>query len=324
MKFVVISSKGQSIQECVFKDLLNKENIDYHQDLLQSDNKLLRKIFNHHFTDRINLPFKRIWNRNFAKNKFNYEDEVCYLFTTTDVRYAQYGLLNYLKKKHKKCYFVYYMQDLVEKNKSRPLDFLNKNFDLIYSFDKGDCEKHGYKYFPLVYSDLSAYLKEDEQKEMHDICFVGIVKDRYNAIIKAYERLTELGFDCDFYLFGVKKEDRKYENKIKYLDKKISYIENINLINKSKAILEIMQGNGNSFTLRFDEVVYFKKKFITNNKNILEIKEKYPNVVWYFDNPEEINIDKSAFYDNSSLDRKDFKLSPLDLLDDIESQLKGK
>ena len=109
-------------------------------------------------------------------------------------------------------------------------------------------------------------------KDCGDICesdvfFVGQDKGRLTKIRIIKERLTSLGFVCDFYVSGVEKNNVEFKSGIKY-NTPLSYNDVIKHVLKTSCILELLQENQNGSSLRAMEALVYEKKLISNNLSI--------------------------------------------------------
>jgi len=107
----------------------------------------------------------------------------------------------------------------------------------------------------------------DENIPQSDVYFVGSAKDRLELIFDVFHQLKQEGITCDFYLSGVPSSKKIKDAGIHYIHK-MSYIENLKHVVRTKCILEIVQGNAKSSTLRTWEAIMYDKKLLTNNLTI--------------------------------------------------------
>lgn len=120
-------------------------------------------------------------------------------------------------------------------------------------------------YHPTVYSNYK--VDNDENIPESDVYFIGSAKDRLEFIFDVFHRLKKEGIACDFYLSDVPSSKKIREDGLNYLNK-MSYIENLKHVVRTKCILEILQGNARGSTLRTWEAIMYDKKLLTNNLSI--------------------------------------------------------
>lgn len=98
------------------------------------------------------------------------------------------------------------------------------------------------------------------------VFFLGRDKGRLQIINELADRLTTLGCKLDFNVV----KDKTSSPTSKYLiEKQISYEENIRRTLNANIIVDITKENQSGWTLRILEALFFNKKLITNNINVL-------------------------------------------------------
>lgn len=173
-------------------------------------------------------------------------------------------------------------------------------WDEIYTFDRGDAQKYGYKYLGCCY-----YSKYDEEKlnevstsdKRSDIYYIGtLLNCRKQLTLSVYEWLRQNELSIEFHLFksGIERyETFPYADEIDYYTSNrglIPYKDILASIIKSNVILEIVQYHQSGPTLRYFEAVCYNKKLLTNNPYIHTFPlydERYMKV---FQNVEDIDI----------------------------------
>lgn len=257
---------------------------------LDCKNSILNKIYKYHTSPRLNqmvtIPFRKVWNRFSFVNTFEDNKPICFVFFGCDTRRIESGLILYLRKKYPNCKIISFCQDLVRTYGSKFKEFYSL-FDAIYSFDQNDVKTYDLIYQPDVYSKIN--VEEDLNLSNSDVYFLGKAKDRLDQIITVYEKLTDNGLRCEFYITGVEKEKQIYSDQIHYCDG-MNYLDNIKHIMKTNCILEIMQGGGHGYTLRYAEAIMYNKKLLTNNPEISKADCFNKDYISVFDDVESIDI----------------------------------
>ncbi|MDD4781942.1 MAG: hypothetical protein PHT02_15255 [Tissierellia bacterium] len=175
--------------------------------------------------------------------------------------------IHYLKKQYQDAKFICFYQDLVKSHiGAEPKKIINI-FDIVLSYDKGDAEKYGFIYHPTVFSNY--IVEKDYNIPESDVYFIGTAKDRLELILDVFFQLKHEGLSCDFYLSGVPADKQIKEDGLNYINK-MSYIENLKHIVRTKCILEIVQGKAKGSTLRAWEAIIYDKKLLTNNISIVD------------------------------------------------------
>lgn len=323
--FVICGSPNMELYNVSYFDIKGMSNALYLSDNIQTTSKFLNKLYMHHFGPRANkffdLPFKGIWNKLYYKNRFDNNSNICFILTAYYLKFIKYGLIKDIRKQYPNCKIVYFYQDLAKKIRAIAPEEVKDHFDLVLSFDHKDCETYGFTYYPLVYSCTE--IEDDPDIPESDVYFVGKAKDRLPEILEAYEKFRDAGLVCDFHITGVSEEDQRYKGEIDYCNQ-MPYSENLKRIKKTRCMLEIMQGGGHGYTLRYCEAIAHDRRLITNNS---EIK----NAPFY--NPEYISVFKKCSDVDTEFVKKgekdvnyNFKdqLSPIRLLEFIENYFQTK
>lgn len=317
--YFVIFGQPYDYFRFAYRDLTGNKNGEYCYKPIKSNSGFLNRIFSAHTSEKVNsrirLPFKRVWFKKMSYFKTT-NTPYCFIFYfgTRWFNAIKYGYLLYLKKKYPNSVFVFYYGDLVSTHEDEySVEIIKKEFDLVMSFDLGDCEKYGLIYQPLVYSTIE---KTSDSVPANDVYFVGRAKDRLESIVDAYVELKNKGLKCDFHIVGAKTDERILEDEIDYCGQ-MPYEENIKHIKNCKAILEIMQKNGRGFTLRCCEAIAFGKILITNNEEIINTPFYNPERVLLFD--EKTSFDISPIRNSDGFVNYNYSdLSPLKMFEKIE------
>ncbi len=319
--FIVFGSKDE-LYEVSYRNIKNTENSRYISEDIDTKSRVLNALYKLHCSKTTNkfveLPFKSIWNSQYLKSKFNNDNPYCFVIFGSQLWKFKYGLDKYLRKKYVGCKIVVFYQDIINNDKKELLEKYRDRLDLILTFDQKNAKEYNLIYYPLVYTPEE--LEIESQPETSDVYFLGKAKDRLAQILDIYSKLKAAGLKCDFNITGVKESDRKFADDINYCSG-MTYRENVKHIKATKVMLEIMQGGGHGYTLRYCEAICYGKKLITNNPEVA----KAP-----FYNPEFIQVltDESTL-DTDFVNKGDFvvdynfkeELSPLKMFEFIEKNI---
>lgn len=305
-----------------YADLNKRNDSVYQSELIDTKVNIKNFLYRVHtsptINNKIHLPFQSIWNSTIYKNKFKDDKPLCFLFFTGRKREIDNGFPEYLRKKYPGVKLALFYQDLVKRSLLPDVESLKYKFDIILSFDQLDAKNYGIYYYPLVYSQID--IPKNKNIKKSDIYFVGKAKDRLNRIISSYEIFRNAGLVCDFHIIGVRPQDQKYADEIVYQEQ-MPYIENLQRIQASKCMLEIMQQGGHGYTLRYCEAIMYDKKIITDNPEIDVAPFYNPNLIQVFKEPNEIN---TSFVNADPLKANyNYKknLSPVHMLEFIDQQI---
>lgn len=313
-----------------YSDLKGYDNVVIQpsiRQLIGSYWSLYRTHFSSKINSKIHLPFKRVWFPFYSTVRFLDDKPVCALFTGNWTRIAvELGFNSYLRRKYKGYKSVSFFTDLMKIQKNfycdEAIDFslYKSSLDLILSFDQSDSEKYGMIYHPLV---NSKYKGEVIELPMSDVYFLGQPKNRLSQIIETFEVLRDNGLKLDFHLANVKPIDQVYKAEIHYMDKFMTYQENIQHTLHARCLLEIMQQGGLGYTQRVMEAICEGKKLLTNNSTIKEAPFFNSEYISRFTSAKDIDVNflkgipSDIGIDYHYMD----KISPIELIHFIDERL---
>lgn len=251
-----------------------------HQDVLLDrniSNKFLFFLNNFCTSARVNkhikIPFQSVWYNSYIdESRLDPSKEYIFMFEEGSRPYLIEGYLKYLKKKYRKSHLVFAAFNSVVQYSKERLDFFETNYDFITSFDRGDCEKRGWGLYTGIYSKLEN-INPDGHYES-DVFFVGKDKGRLPLLYEIYDKLTEAGLKCDFYITNVKPEDIRKDTTI-HFNEWVDYIEVVKKCCKTRCLLDVLQPGQDGETYRQGEAVAYGIKLLSNFQNMY--KERYYN-----------------------------------------------
>ena len=275
----VCMSPWDHLNDVIYGDILHLENVEFLEAPVNNASIKLMKL----------MPnfLKFLWNKKFY-NKI-IDEPICFVFRMSSMMKGREPLFRYLKKRYKGCKFVAYLGDVIASRPYADLSLLDQYFDLVFSFDKGDCEKysgHHLLYFPTMYSkqeisDSSAFAESE-------VFFCGKAKDRYDCIAELYKRLTAASIRCDFNVSRLNTGVNLVDG-INHIEN-MEYREYLQHLDKTKCLLDVMQGASRGFTLRVWEALVYGKKLITTNREILSAPFYDARQFLYISSPEDLDV----------------------------------
>ena len=158
-------------------------------------------------------------------------------------------------------------------------------FDEVYSFEKNDCKK-----FNLKFATNWIY-KQSNKNEIHnhsyDVFNISSKDRRYPIILNIAKNLLKNNIKSKILIHD--KKNKTNDDGIEVITNKLSLNEVYQLIDKSRALLDINRPKQNGLTFRVFESLGTNKKLITTNsdiinydfydeRNILIIDEKNPEI----------------------------------------------
>ena len=178
----------------------------------------------------------------------------------------QAGMETYIKKKNPSCQvYLFFWNIINEKQKNHKL-FTDKN--AIYSTDKDCCEKYHFKYNHIFYT--RDYYRAYSSEYRNRLFFLGVDKGRAPYIHELKNILEKSGLVCDIRVITESK-NKVYKNALSDVltEKPLCYEEYCKELEHCGVLLDINQAGQRALTMRVMEAIYFSKKLITNNQDII-------------------------------------------------------
>ncbi len=325
--YVVLGS-ASDLYMFSYSDLFSESDVKYIPDIkcLLKKTYSLYRLHNRLFV-KYGVGGLTFWNRFLKIEEFEEKRPLCFVYMWSWVCFNdKTKIVEHFKNKYPESKHVLFMQDITysfdpKHETYKPEDF-SKDFDIIYSFDPGDCEKYGFTYHPLVFSSY----KKHGLPIIYDVYMLALAKNRLEAIYEMYNLLISHGLSLCFILVGVPEGKRINKPGIVYMDH-VSYEKNLLFIEQSRCLLEIMQKNGIGYTQRGCEAVCLGKKLLTNNSYISNepfYNSKFISVYSKENGVDEVFLNKIK--DDEDVDYgvdNRMAMSPIKLLDQIETRLRN-
>jgi hypothetical protein len=297
-------------------------NVTYIRNIFDTESFILKIGYKVHFyfkyKKRIYNPLKGMWNRFLFNIDFDNNQPICFIFNERMLFLDNYGFVDYLKRKYPNSKFVCFLQDLSTTIQNVNLNIIFSKFDLSISYDEREASKLGIIYHPTPYSHFP--FERSNTGKPSDVLFVGRAKNRLNDIIGVYEKLTQNGLTCEFYIFGVDPKEQLYPDEIRY-NVLLSYEQNIERVLNTKCILEMLQRGAVGFSLRTWEAIMYDKLLLTNNKLIEQAPFYKSEFIHCYGDVSDLNLEfMKNLKREVNYNYKD-KLSPFFLLDFLEKKL---
>ena len=254
---------------------------------------LVKMCFSHQVNKYVHTPFSALVYPRLFRHSFHDAKPLCYVFFWRHRIIFESSYMDYLRRKHPGVKFVLFFQDIMRKYHDLDMDRLHNIFDLIITYDEGDARKYGLAFHPTP------------------------------LILDVYRKCTAMGLKCDFIVMKVP-DSAEREDGIVYSKRLLSYKENIQHIQKTKCILEIMQQGADGFTPRLWESIVYGKHLLTNNSRVRSSEFCYPDGNHAINSVDDGTISQlitqQVFYPASLCD----SLSPVHLLSFIDQKLSAK
>lgn len=265
-----------------FQDICDKYNV---QEMygLRTDKKLYSKL------SKKGIYILGKWKRDIEKY-----DEVILFESLYNERVAKY-----IKRKNPNCRLILFFWNTIM-DKTRKKYLKDEYIDEFWTFDPKDAEKYGINLNSQFYTKT---IKLNEKPKEIDVLFLGRNKGRKEFLLDLESKLNAKGINTNIMITENAKDFVCFNE----------YLENIE---KSKVILDIVIEGQAGLTLRCMESLFFKRKLITNNKEVMKYEFYNPNNIFIL---EKDNFEKINEFINSKYKDIDFKI--VDYYD-IENWLK--
>lgn len=228
---------------------------------------------------KYSLPLKSLW---YKKIDFSAYEKIIVMDTFIDKDYLRY--VSERTGSGRQKHFYYWN---AYKNSKLKKGDIEKNGFKVWSFDYNDCREQGFSYNPQFFS--KNWYNFAIGKPVVDVTFVGRDKDdRVKRVDEIFERLRKEGATCSTYITARKWYQRfKSKRYRKYLDLR-------GMIKKEcegRVILDYGVAYQYGPTLRVYDAICNKRKVITNNKGVKQLKFYSPDnfFVWGEDDENRIS-----------------------------------
>ncbi|UIR55952.1 hypothetical protein LZQ00_17025 [Sphingobacterium sp. SRCM116780] len=201
------------------------------------------------------LPFKQIWLIKDFKNSIADYDTIILSATLYNIKISK--IIDSYKFKNKQLIFWYW----------NPVDKICSPSKISaswekWSFDKKDCEKYNLKYNNTYY--FEKFISNIAQETKYQVSFIGQDKGRLKLLLAIEKELKNLGITFYFHVVQDRTSVLDYAYK-----SRLNYHEILNIIQASDVLLDIVQNGQSGLTLRVMESLFFSKKIISNNTEII-------------------------------------------------------
>ncbi|MDR0950803.1 MAG: hypothetical protein LBM13_04160 [Candidatus Ancillula sp.] len=318
----------------IFAELYNKPNVDIFEGVYKPIPKILKPLWTihtaKHLNQKINLPFKSIWNHWITFNNYKIDPNQEYYIIIQNVALIKRFNIKALTRltDQPNVHLIYDILDPFEDPVSNSEMLKVLPFERVITYSKEDAEKYHFEHLLTPYSVLFPKLTQNiNQEHKYKMIFVGgnpnIRGEILNQIFtKLHNKLNytkkNLFFDLvdvnNDYLKIMNSENTKRWNINKFLPYKQMLQETI----KSNVILEISSTqNHQSPSLRYYEAVVYNKKLLTNIQAIKNYPFYNPKYMKIFNSIDDIDEELLKWIDSEEIiDYKyDGQFSPEKLLD---------
>ena len=318
----VIFGSEWDLYRIAYNDLNGTDYAKYLWRHIDTESWLINFLYRFHTSAKVNniihLPFQNAWDKWQFRGKFDNDNPICFIFFSNRKQIINKRFFYYLRNKYDNCKLVMYCQDLISRSLKDTFFEMQNEFDLALTYDSGEAEKYKLEHYPLVYSHHQ--IPKGKNVEHCDVYFLGAAKNRLNKIIQTYEMLTKAGLKCDFYITAVNREEWRYPESIHYIDE-MPYVENLQHVNESEYLLEILQEGAVGYTMRCCEAIMYDKRLITDNISVMDEPFYDKSRIICFDDANDLDVRYIADHKGAVDHEYKDDLSPIKLLEFIDDRL---
>lgn len=216
---------------------------------------------------RIELYFKSI-----IKSISNKEIDYLFLISPEAISVSD---INLIKRNNPNIKVLIYFWDSI-RNRKNSLEYLDLA-DKYYTFDSKDKQlSNKIEFLPLFYIQDYTYIGSKKDDFIYDACFIGTAhSDRYLAVRKIEKQLSDKNYKFYYYLYSPSKIlflfKKIFDKRMRTLPwkdisfKSLGKDDLIDIISKSKSIVDIHHPKQSGLTMRTIEMLGAKRKLFTTN-----------------------------------------------------------
>ena len=284
-------------REGIFRDLTSEEAkmvIDFLPSHRRFNNILLDKVeklcLSYRLNSRFQVPCQSLF---YNLDAYDYEIQNTYHIIVPTMSISKFTVkyLANFKRRHPNVKLYALVTDSMHANSPHMNLVRDKLFsdvwDRVLTYDKYDAEEYEFTWFGYTYYSSYDFVEPDSLES--DVYYVGFDKGgREKTVLDVYKKIMSRGGIARFDVVSSKPNS---DIGLQYLKEKISYPQVVARVKSTNCILEILQENQKSQSIRYFEAIVYNKKLLTNNENIKKLPyydERYMKV---FNVPSDINLD---------------------------------
>lgn len=238
-------------------------------------NKNIKYLLAAFWMEKCKFPIEQFWYGKWKKNIREYD--IVIVFATN----LSWRVLSYIRRKNNKCRIIVWNWDSLNKRRKLPEKY--KQFCEVWSFDEKDCVKYGMNWNSQFYWPLEV----SQRTPTYDVIFIGRDKGRVQQLNDIVDFIREKGLSVYTYIQDDKIDRKWFQKKNK---KEIEYEEVINLVTRTKCVIDIPKKGQYGITIRVLESIFYSKKLITTDSNIKNHRfyNKRNVFIWQEDDKEKL------------------------------------
>ena len=158
-----------------------------------------------------------------------------------------------------------------------------KYLDKVFIFDPNDYRQYKHLGFLPITNCWFPDANKNNEIINYDLFYVGVgLDDRREKILRLNESLGDQFRIKALLTIPHFREEQKVDD-ISFCHTGLSYAENLSCVRQSKALIDFKIGYHNGLSFRIFEGLYYKKKVITNNKDVKNYDFYHPDNIFITD-----------------------------------------
>lgn len=166
-----------------------------------------------------------------------------------------------------------------EYSKNEYAQYIQKKNLNVYTFDKNDAKQYGLKLIKQVYR-MPDSIEDNINIDKKDFFFIGKDKKRAKVLMNLLNNLKNEKLSYYFHILTDKHSNIDPIHADCFYQVGLDYATVLKHVNASRCIAEILQSGQSGMTIRTLEALFFKKKLITNNHEIVKELFYHPNNIY--------------------------------------------
>lgn len=330
-QFYLILNK-QVFDKYLFTDLIGQENIIVHEikktkqySLFFGKRNPFAKILRKLKLDKFFINNLFFYSPSFYK--FDKKKDNIMIVMLGALKHYPFEYLEKLRKKHNLKLVLLLLDSLhaeTEVNIRFKDVIFNNKWDAVYTYDKFDAKEFNFRYNNMCYFSTSI-LPKPVKETKNDIYFIaGIRGNREKEILDIIKKFEseKINYYFDIYCYEKIKEDKiiKTDHVNYFTNKWKTYDEVLEEIKQTNCILEILRANQKSQSIRYFEALYFNKKLLTNNPNIVNLPYYDSRYMKYFNDIDDIDFEWINKKEDINYNYKN-DFTPLNFIKQLEREM---
>ncbi|MDD4371674.1 MAG: hypothetical protein PHD56_11490 [Anaerostipes sp.] len=209
---------------------------------------------------KLNSPLTKLFYEKWFKEIDSYDKIIV---MDTILQYDA-NLLKNISEKSRNCQKFIYSWNIVKDpvKYAQIRESADKYGFKFYCYDLGNCKKYNMNFNTIMYDRK---LKLPSVNIEYDALLLGFLKDRKDKMLQLYNAMIDAELNPRFVVVTDEENNHlPFEIRKDYID----YYQYLEMLNKSRAILDIAQCGQDGYSMRVMEAIFLNKKLITTNRAV--------------------------------------------------------